>query len=151
MTRKLPFALIAVLLATTPAVAADGAAQTSENGSLNSQSRISGLVREIRPDGKLVLEEQGPWKGPGTGVITRVVDLTPSTTIRVIRETGRWEGNESEPGYEVRTADFTALHPGDFVTVRTTGDRSSIAAALDVVRAEGADTGQAAPRFDSGR
>jgi hypothetical protein len=146
MTRKLPFALVAVLLATTPAVAADMASEATGNASPISEGRISGLVREIRPDAKLVLEEQGPWKGPGTGVSTRVVDLTPSTTIRVIRSTGRWEGSEAEPGYEIHPADFTALHIGDFVTVHTAADRSSVAAAVEIVRQEAADTGQASPR-----
>ena len=90
MTRKLPFAFVALLLVTTPAVAAETGRPASEIGTPTAESRISGLVREIRPDGKLVLEEQGPWKGPGTGVISRVVTLTPDTMIRVVRPTGRW-------------------------------------------------------------
>ena len=99
---------------------------------------------DVRPDGKLVIEEQGPWKGPGTGIVTRTVDITPNTSIRVVRPTGRWEATDAAPGYDVEQADFRALKPGDVITVVTGG---STAIAIDVVRPEGADVGMASPRL----
>lgn len=125
MTRKIAFALVfALLVGSVPVLAADG------------EGRVSGRLLEIRPDGKLVIEEQGPWKGPGTGLIKRTVDLGPDTTIRAVRRKGTWE-----------PADFRALKQGDFVTV-TIGDRSR-AVAIDVMHPD--DAGLASPRSDSGR
>lgn len=135
MPRKIASALIAALfLAAVPAVAAEG------------DGKISGLLKEIRSDGKLLIEEQGPWKGPGTGLTTRIIDLTPDTSIRVVRPTGKWEATDANPGYEIQPADFRALKPGDFVTV-TTGGRS-MAASIDVMRSDDS-TGLASPRMDS--
>ena len=137
MTRRIARALIAsLLLSSVPALAADG------------EGRISGRLLDIRPDAKLVIEEQGPWKGPGTGVVTRTVDLTPGTSIRVLRPTGVWGPSDVSPGYEVQEADFRALKSGDFVTVTTGGQ--SAAVSIDVMRSEG-DIGMASPRFETGR
>lgn len=138
MIRMLSFALIVLL------VMAGRVSATEAEG------RISGRLLDIRPEGKLVIEEQGPWTGPGTGVITRMVDLTPDTSIRVVRSSGRWD-TDSSPGYDVQSADFTVLRPGDFVTVQTGGDRSSVAVSLEVMRQDAGDAGLAAPRFESGR
>ena len=136
MIRRLSLVLVVLLVSAVPALAGDG------NG------RISGRLLEIRPDGKLVIEEQGPWKGPGTGVVKRMVDLTPSTAIRVVTPTGRWDSTTNMPGYDVQSSDFTALHLGDFVTVNMGGDRSWVAASLDVARPDGAEAGLAAPRLE---
>ena len=138
MTRTLSFALVALLLSVVPTAAGE------------SDGKISGRLLEIRPNGKLVIEEQGPWKGPGTGLVTRTVDLTPATSIRVITPTGRWEGDAS-PGYDQRDADFTALRVGDFLTVRTGSDRASVAASLDIMRSESADGGLASPSAEPGK
>ena len=134
MTRKIGLVLVAaaLLLSSTPALAAD------------SDGRVSGRLVDVRPDGKLVIEEQGPWKGPGTGIVTRTVDITPNTSIRVVRPTGRWEATDAVPGYDVEQADFRALKPGDVITVVTGG---STAIAIDVVRPESADAGMASPRL----
>ena len=134
MTRKIGLVLVAaaLLLSSTPALAADG------------DGKVSGRLVDVRPDGKLVIEEQGPWKGPGTGIVTRTVDITPNTTIRVVRPTGRWEATDAVPGYDVEQADFRALKPGDVITVVTGG---STAIAIDVVRPESADAGMASPRL----
>jgi hypothetical protein len=140
MRRTISCAFVALLLASASVAAAQ------------SDGRISGRLLEIRPDGKLVIEEQGPWKGPGTGLVTRMVDLTPGTSIRVVTPTGRWETTEASPGYEYRSADFTALRAGDFVTVHTGSDRASVAAALEIMRpAADADAGLASPRAEPGK
>jgi hypothetical protein len=129
-------ALVFLLLSSAvPALAAEG------------QGKISGRLVEIRPDGKLVIEEQGPWNGPGTGLLRRTVDLTPGTSIRVVRPTGKWTGSDTTPGYAVEPSDFRALAPGDFVTVTTGG--TSTAAAIDVMRMDGDAAGAASPRMDS--
>ena len=136
MTRRIILALVAgLLLSGAPALAADG------------DGRISGLLQEIRPDGKLLIEEQGPWKGPGTGISIRTVALTPDTTIRVVRATGQWEPSHLDPGYDIERADFRALKPGDFITVMTGGRSTAIA--IDVMRPDGADSGLASPRLES--
>jgi hypothetical protein len=135
MRRKIALALVVGLLAcSAPALAADG------------EGRISGRLVEIRSDGKLVIEEQGPWKGPGTGLITRTVDLAPGTSIRVVRPTGKWDPNDATPGYEIEAADFRALKPGDFVTVTTAGRAAAVS--IDVMRTD-SDTGLASPRTES--
>jgi hypothetical protein len=136
MTGKVVIALVlALLVSGAPALAADG------------EGKVSGVLKEIRADGKLVIEEQGPWKGPGTGIVTRSVDLTPDTKIQVVRPTGQWDASSVSPGYEIQPTDFRALKPGDFVTV-TTGGRS-LAVAIDVMRAD--EAGLASPRTESGR
>ena len=133
MTRKIGLALVAaLLLSSAPAVAAD------------SDNKVSGRLVDIRPDGKLTIEEQGPWKGPGTGLVTRTVDITPDTSIRVVRPKGRWEPTDAVPGYDVEPADFRALKSGDLVTVTTNGRATAVA--IDVMRPEGADAGLASPR-----
>jgi hypothetical protein len=138
MRRKIAVALVfGLLMSGTPVLAADG------------EGRVSGQLLEIRPDGKLVIEEQGPWKGPGTGVVKRTVDLTPNTAIRVVRAKGTWDPADQVPGYDIEPTDFRALKPGDFVTV-VTGEKSA-AVAIDLVRPEGADSGLASPRSESGK
>jgi hypothetical protein len=136
MRRMMTVALVAALLAgAAPALAAEG------------EARISGQVAEIRSDGKLVLEEQGPWKGPNTGVTRRTVSLGPDTVIRVVRPTGTWGANDVDPGWAITAGDFRELNRGDFVTV-TTG-RGASAVAIDVVRQDGADNGLASPGADA--
>jgi hypothetical protein len=136
MPRKIAFALVvALLLPAVPAVAADG-----------DGTRISGRLLEVRPDGKLVIEEQGPWKGPGTGLVQRTVDLTPGTAIRIVRPSGRWSAGDAMPGYAVQPADFTALTPGEMVTVTLNGP--SMAASIDVARM-GSEGGYASPPMEA--
>jgi len=111
------------------------------------EARVSGRILEIRPDGKVVIEEQGPWKGPGTGLIKRAVDLGPDTAIRVVRAKGTWDPKDAVPGYDVEPADFRALRSGDYVTVITGGGARAVA--IDVVQAD--QSGLASPRSDTGR
>jgi hypothetical protein len=124
-----------LLLSATLAVAADG--------------RISGRVMDIRPDGKVVIEAQGPWAGPGTGITRQTVALGPDTLIRVVRPKGAWDQSDVDPGYAITAADFRELKRGDFITVTTRG--GSKAVAIDVVRAEGTDAGLASPSAESGK
>jgi hypothetical protein len=135
MIRTLLLAFAGLVLVTVPARAADDAA------------RHSGRVAQVTDGGQtIVLEEMGPWHGPGTGLHTRTIHLTSGTAVRLLRPTAQWQDNSS-PGYEVRTIDAKDLRPGDFVTVLP-GSDGRVAAAVDVVRPE--DGGSALPR-ESGR
>jgi hypothetical protein len=131
MPRKIASALmLAAVLSSVPALAAEA------------PGKISGRLAEIRPDGKLVIEEQGPWQGPGTGIVSRTVELTPGTSIRVLRSTGKWEANDANPGWEAQSTDFRALRPGEFVTVTTGG--GAVASSIDVMRTD-SEGGLASP------
>ncbi len=133
MTRGITFALVALLVLAGAALAAEG-------------ERHSGRVVEVRPDGKLVVEEMGPWKGPGTGLMRRTFDLAPNTAVREVRPKGTWDPNDVMLGYDVRPFDLTQIKPGDFVTVITAGDRRPVDVALDVVRPEATEGGLASPQ-----
>ena len=128
MVRISLYGLIVAILLAVPAVAADG--------------KVSGVVVDVRP-GQLVLEEQGPWTGPGTGVVRHTIELTPRTVVRFVRPTGQWEDNAT-PGYEVSAGELSQLRPGDFVTVMKGAPRQP-AVSLDVMRADDVG-GQALPR-----
>jgi hypothetical protein len=132
MARRITCALVALLVLGGPALAAEG-------------ERYSGRVVDVRPDGKLTLEEMGPWKGPGTGLARRTFDLPPNIAVREVRPKGTWDPNDAMPGYDVRPVDLTRIKPGDFVTVITGGDRRSVDVTLDVVRLEATDGGLASP------
>jgi hypothetical protein len=132
MRRLIAVVLVgAVALGAFPAFAAD------------EEAKFSGRLLEIRPDGSLIIEEQGPWKGPNTGILRRTVALGPDTTIRTVRPRETWSADDPEPGYAITVSDFRELKPGDFVTVSTGG--ASKAVAIDVVRPGAAGVGQASP------
>ena len=135
MARRITFALVALLVLAGPALAAEG-------------ERHSGRIVEVRPDGKLVLEEMGPWKGPGTGLVRHTFDLAPNSAVGEVRPKGTWDPNDAMPGYDVRPVDRTQIKPGDFVTVITGGDRRPVAVTLDVVRVEATDGGLASPQSE---
>ena len=132
MARRITLALVAALVIAVPAFALEG-------------ERHSGRVAEIQPDGKLVIEEIGPWNGPGTGLMRRTVDLTSDTAVREVRPKATWGSNDVMPGYDVRPADRAQIKPGDFVTAITKGGQEPVAVALDVVRPEPGDGGLASP------
>ena len=127
MARRALYALVLVALLAVPVAAA---------------ARVSGRVIEVQP-GRLVLEEQGPWTGPGTGIVRHTVEVTPGTVVRIVRATGQWDDNAT-PGYDVSAADTGVVRPGDFVTVMT-GGIGQPAVSLDVMRDDDA-AGQALPR-----
>jgi len=135
MVRRITCALVALLVLGGPALAVEG-------------ERHSGRVVDVRPDGKLTLEEMGPWKGPGVGLARRTFDLAPNTAVQEIRAKGTWDPNDAMPGYDVRPVDLTQIKPGDFVTVITGGDRRPVAVTLDVVRIEATAGGQASPQSE---
>jgi hypothetical protein len=138
MTGTIALALAGILfLGASPVIAGDG------------ERRLSGRVMEIRPDGNVVIEAQGPWAGPGTGIIRQTVALGPDTLIRVVRPKSSWDQSDVDPGYAITAADFRELTKGDFITVMTRD--GSKAVAIDVVRAEGADAGLASPTAESGK
>src|SRR5712692_6675302 len=98
--RSLVFALAAVLTA-APALAAD-------------TETHSGTLTAIDPaKHTLMLEEMGPWRGAGTGVITRSIVVTPATKVELVRRSkepvaGGWPG-----GYVDSPQTLAVVHPGD--------------------------------------
>jgi hypothetical protein len=120
--------LVVLLLALAGSAFAQERAESTE-------VRHSGRILVIAPDASaIVLEELVTWTGPGTGLVTRSIRLTPDTSIHLIEREG-WKGDRtSMPGWDVETMDATRLRPGDFVTVTTDDDRHDVAVALLVVR-----------------
>jgi hypothetical protein len=131
-SRSVLLATVVVTLTGLPAFAADSA-------------RLSGRVVEIRDGGRtLVVEEQGPWTGPNTGLVRHVLKLDPNTATFAVHQTGEWVSAMS-PGYEARPIDPSELKPGDFVNILA---GAGTAMALEVMRPEEA-AGLASPRMNS--
>lgn len=98
--------------------------------------RHSGRIVEVAPDASaIVFEELVAWSGPGTGVVTRSIQLTPSTSIRVIERSGNGGRDRTAmPGWDATPIDAGDLRRGDFITLTTRDDRRTVAVALQVVR-----------------
>jgi hypothetical protein len=131
--------MVLVLMVAAPIAA--GQTKTSLNASDEGRpaargTRHSGRIVEVATDGSsILLDEMVAWTGPGTGMLTRRVRITPRTSIELVRYTGRW-GNDhsSTPGWDSETIDAGRLRPGDFVTVTTDDNQRDMAVALQVVR-----------------
>jgi hypothetical protein len=121
--------------AATPRPASD-AAVLKRHAPAPGEVRHSGRILEVAPDhSALVLEEIVAWKGPGTGVVRRSVQLTPRTSIRQVERTDQWDGpNHALPGWDAKVIDARDLRAGDFVTVTTDDDQRATAVALQIVR-----------------
>lgn len=136
---RVAYSVVLALMVATPVAA--GQTKTSLNArddgrSAATEARHSGRIVEVATDGSsILLEEMVGWTGPGTGMLTRRVRITPQTSIRLVRHTGRW-GNDrgSTPGWDSKTIDAGRLRPGDFVTVTTDENQRDVAVALQVVR-----------------
>jgi hypothetical protein len=124
---------IAVVLALALALTGPAVAQERRQPG---EVRHSGRILEVAPDGSaILLEEQVSWSGPGTGIVTRSIRLTPRTSIHLVERTDRWNGDRSSlPGWDVEMIGAASLRPGDFVTVTTDDDQHAVAVALQVVR-----------------
>ena len=121
-------AMLVLLMAARPALAAEMRPLAATPG----ERRDSGRLVKVAPDGSsIVLEEMGPWQGPGTGVVSRSIHIPPRATVSLVEHTGRWEG--PEPGWTSKSVDVSTLRPGDFVTV--TSEKGE-AVALEIVRPE---------------
>jgi hypothetical protein len=85
---------------------------------------------------QIVMEEIVAWTGPDSGRVRRTIDLTPDTSIQVVRRTDTWDdsGRTSKPGFEERTIEPSALRVGDFVTVTVRDADDPVAVAMEVVR-----------------
>jgi hypothetical protein len=138
MVRVASLMLLALMVA---APAAAGQTKTSLNAPDDGrhgarEARHSGRIVEIATDGSsILLGEMVAWTGPGTGLLTRRVRITPDTSIRLVQHTGRWDNDRSStPGWDSTTIDARSLRPGDFVTVTTDDNHRDMALALQVVR-----------------
>lgn len=110
----------------------------AQPGPGHGEVRHSGTIVEITPDGSaIVLEELAVWSGPGTGVVSRSIRLTPDTSIRLVERAPGDGGRTAMPGWKATAVDALDLREGDFVTVTTHGDRRAVAVALQIVRPAG--------------
>ncbi|MGH7278646.1 MAG: hypothetical protein ACREJG_08155 [Candidatus Rokuibacteriota bacterium] len=96
------------------------------------EARHSGTVVRVDLRGRwLKVEEVGPWRGPGTPPIERLIVLTSETTARLIRPTRPHSGNMPR----TMPLDPLELWPGDFVTVVIRpAAGASVAVSINVVR-----------------
>jgi hypothetical protein len=138
MERVAGLILLALMMA---APVAAGQTKTSLNAPDNGQpgareARHSGRIVEVATDGSsILLDEMVAWTGPGTGMLTRRVRITPQTSIRLVQHTGRWGNDPSAtPGWDSKTIDAHSLRRGDFVTVTTDDNHRDMAVALQVVQ-----------------
>jgi hypothetical protein len=98
------------------------------------EQRHSGRVTAVTPDGaEITFEEMLSWKGPGTGVVARTIQVTPRTSIELVERTPQWT-DEHPAGWEGRMLKSSDLRPGDFVTVTGDCDHRGAVVALQVIR-----------------
>lgn len=121
--RSLVLALAALATA-APALAAD-------------TETHSGTLTAIDPARHtLTLTEMGPWTGPGTGLRTRSIVLTPATKVALVQRSqgtgsGGWPG-----GYVDSPLTPAELHSGEVATVKVTRrGRQLTAVSIEVIRA----------------
>jgi hypothetical protein len=122
ITRTLMTLPIVIALASTAGAADD--------------ARHSGTIIGLREQpAQIVMEEIVAWTGPDSGRVRRTIDVTPDTSIQVVRRTDTWgSARTTKPGFEEQPIDASALRVGDFVTVtvRNAGDPAAVA--MEVVR-----------------
>lgn len=124
MSRTILVLAIATLLGAAPAMAAEA------------QIHSGTLTAIDRATGTLTLEEMGRWTGPGSGVISRSIGVTPATRLDLLRRSTKAAGGGWPGGYVESPLTLAGFHPGDFatVTVKAHG-RALTAVSVDVVRA----------------
>jgi hypothetical protein len=131
MIRGVGFLLLVLMLA-APVGAAAGSRTSPDSAA---ERRDSGIVVKVEPDSaSIVLEEMGPWRGPGTGLVTRSIHIASRAPIRLITPTGHWDDRTATPGWSSTALALSSLRPGDFVTATLDNDRRDEAVALQVVR-----------------
>src|SRR5690242_19180127 len=97
------------------------------------EQRHSGRVTQVAPDGREIkFEETLSWKGPGTGVVERTIDITPRTSLQLVEPTPKWT-DEQPTGWESRALKPSELRPGDFVTVTGDCEHRGAVVALQVI------------------
>jgi hypothetical protein len=103
------------------------------------EARHSGTIVGLREQpAQIIMEEIVAWTGPDSGRVRRTIDVTPETSIQVVRRTDTWgSGRTSKPGFEERAIEASALRVGDFVTVTVRNAGNPAAVAMEVVRPEG--------------
>ena len=89
---------------------------------------------QVTPDGRAVtFEEMLSWKGTGSGVVERTIEITPRTAVQLVERTPKWT-DEQPTGWESRTLKPSDLRAGDYVTVTGDCDRRGAVVALQVIR-----------------
>jgi hypothetical protein len=97
------------------------------------ETRHSGTITGIDDRaGLLTFEEMVTWTGPGTGIVTRSVRITPETSMQlVVRDQD--PDRSAMPGFAESPITLRRLRDGDFVTVTTRSD-APVAVSLEVYR-----------------
>jgi hypothetical protein len=99
----------------------------------------SGTVSAIdRGRHGLTLEEMGPWKGPGTGMVKRSITLAPDTKLELVRRTTGTTPDGWAGGYVESALAPTQLRVGDFAAVKVVHHgRRAVAVSVEVIRPSG--------------
>jgi hypothetical protein len=113
---------------------ADRQPSASPRSTATDEQRHSGRVTQVTPDGREIkFEEMLSWKGPGTAVVERTIEITPRTAVQLVERTPEWT-DDQPTGWESRMLKPSDLRPGDFVTVTGDCDHRGAVVALQVIR-----------------
>jgi hypothetical protein len=130
---KLGVGILLLMLMVAAPVGAVAGSRTSPDSA--EARRDSGIIVKVAPDSaSIVLQEMGPWRGPGTGLVTRSIHIASRAPIRLLAPTGRWDDGTATPGWSSTALALSSLRPGDFVTATLENGRLDEAVALQVVR-----------------
>lgn len=126
MLRTMVLLGFSTLLIASPALAAETEAH-------------SGTVAAIDRDRhELILEEMGPWTGPGTGRVKRSITLAPDTKLELVRRTAGTTPDGWAGGYVESALVPTQLHVGDFATAKVVHRLGrAVAVSVDVMNLPG--------------
>lgn len=126
MTTRTLISLLAIIALIALASATGGA----------EEARHSGTIVGLRDDPpQIVMEEIVAWTGPDNGRVRRTIQVTPETSVQLVRRTDTWDSaGTSKPGFEERAIKASALRVGDFVTVTVRNAGDPVAVAMEIVR-----------------
>jgi hypothetical protein len=93
----------------------------------------SGVVTGVEGT-RITIDEMGPWLGPDTKPMPRTFQLTSATKVDRVERAP--EGSDGWPwSYVSRPLDFSALRPGDYVTVTVDpAERRNVVVEVEAVR-----------------
>lgn len=102
----------------------------------NGEVRHSGTLVALDAEARTIrMQEVVAWIGPGTGLATRWLRLSPDTAMQVVMRDPRSDP-ASMPGFAESSIGLGQLEIGDFVTVTTRADEP-VVVSLEVYRFPG--------------
>ena len=133
MRTSLLLGLSLLLLAASPAVAADSALEFRADA-----PRHSGTIVAIdKANGTITINEQGPWRGEGTGVHRVTFQLRPEVNVMLIERTAGSDRDGWPGSFTSSKLSPSDLRVGDVVTLKAerlgTGSRMAVVS-LEVTR-----------------